>query len=113
MTFSKKLKKLREFKNVTQQELADYLHVERATVAGWEVKGKQPDYQRLKKIAVFFGVTTDFLLGIKDNPVLEDSYMIKLLAIEPKLNEEEREYLFEHIEFAMKQIDKKRKSKLE
>ena len=62
MRFAATLKELREEKSITQAELADELGITRSTVAGYETKGKQPDYERLIAIARFFGVSIDYLL---------------------------------------------------
>ena len=62
MKFASTLKLLREQNHVTQKELADYLKVTRSTIAGYETKGKQPDYERLLRIAAYFGVSADYLL---------------------------------------------------
>lgn len=66
MTFSKKLKQLREERGKTQQDIADILGVGRPTIAGYETKGKQPDYDKLKILANYFDVTIDYLLGRTD-----------------------------------------------
>ena len=66
MSFGKRLKQLRLKNNVTQQELADYIGVGRASIAGYETKKKHPDYDRLKLIAKFFNVSTDYLLEVTD-----------------------------------------------
>lgn len=39
MVFGEVLESLREERGVTQDKLAHYLHVNRATIAGYEVKG--------------------------------------------------------------------------
>ena len=57
------LKKLRDSKNITQAELARILQVTPAAVGLWEQGRRLPDYGSLIKIAAYFGVTTDFLLG--------------------------------------------------
>ncbi len=62
MKFAAMLKELREKKGITQSQLADELGITRSTVAGYETKGKQPDYERLIEIAAFFGVSVDYLL---------------------------------------------------
>ncbi len=62
MNFAETLKMLREINNVTQAQLAAYLKVSRPTIAGYETKNHQPDYEKLVKIAEFFHVTVDFLL---------------------------------------------------
>ncbi len=77
MNFANTLKNLRESHDVTQEQLAEYLKVTRPTVAGYETKNRQPDYERLIKIADFFNVTVDYLLtgfNLPENaPVNESS----------------------------------------
>ncbi len=66
MNFSKRLKMLRDKKGLTQQDIANVLGVGRATIAGYETKGKQPDYEKLVKLADFFNVSIDYLIGRTD-----------------------------------------------
>lgn len=66
MNFANRLKKLREDKGLIQQDIADLLHVGRATIAGYETKGKQPDYEKLVLLAKYFNVSIDYLLGNSD-----------------------------------------------
>lgn len=62
MDFANTLKNLREVNNVTQEQLANYLKVSRPTIAGYETKARQPDYERLEKISEFFHVSIDYLI---------------------------------------------------
>ncbi len=75
MNFANTLKNLREVNNVTQEQLAEYLKVTRPTIAGYETKSRQPDYERLQKIADYFNVSIDYLVrGVsqdKQTPVKE------------------------------------------
>ena len=58
------LKKYRvKVNNLTQQKLADALGVSRSTVAMWENGKNEPDNDMLGKIAEYFHITTDELLG--------------------------------------------------
>lgn len=66
MGFAERLKTLRQDADVTQEELANYLQVSRSTIAGYESKGRQPDYDKLYMIACFFHVSTDYLISGKD-----------------------------------------------
>ncbi|AEM79783.1 helix-turn-helix domain-containing protein [Thermoanaerobacter wiegelii] len=66
MTFSDRLKELRKEKNLTQEDLAKILGISRSTIAGYETERKEPDYETLKKIADFFNVSIDYLLGRTD-----------------------------------------------
>jgi transcriptional regulator with XRE-family HTH domain len=62
-----RLKQLRNEKVITQQELADLLNVGRPTVAGYETKGKEPDFAKLIVLAEYFEVSIDYLLCKTDN----------------------------------------------
>ena len=66
--FSARLKNLRTAKNITQKELALLIGLDRTSVTKWETKGVVPDPQTLSKLASFFAVTTDYLLGVSDDP---------------------------------------------
>lgn len=62
--FAEKLKELRAIKGIgSQAELAGILGVTQQAVGLWERNKNMPDYETLKKIAVLFDVTTDYLLG--------------------------------------------------
>lgn len=61
--FGEKLKSLRESKNLLQKELADVLNTTSQTISGWEISRTKPDYDTLVKIANYFNVSTDYLLG--------------------------------------------------
>lgn len=63
MDFSVVLKDLREANDVTQEELAKYLKVSRSTVAGYETKRRQPDFDKLVMISKYFQVSVDYLLS--------------------------------------------------
>lgn len=63
MSFAEKLKALRSEKKVTQKQLAELLGVGRPTIAGYETKGKQPDFDKVIEIAEYFNVSIDYLIG--------------------------------------------------
>ena len=64
--FSQTLKELRLERQLTQSELADLLIINQRTISSWENGSREPDYDMLVKIAKFFDVTTDYLLGVED-----------------------------------------------
>jgi methanogenic corrinoid protein MtbC1/DNA-binding XRE family transcriptional regulator len=61
--FSDSLRELRKTKNLTQRELGDILGIGQTTVANYEQGARFPDSEMLVKIADFFTVSLDFLLG--------------------------------------------------
>ena len=68
MTFGARLRELRQNKGMTQAELAKALALGESTISFYEADKREPDYQTLKAVADFFGVTTDYLLGRTDDP---------------------------------------------
>jgi len=58
-----KLKELRKKKNLSQTELSYLLNVAQNTISQWENNVRKMDISTAKKIADFFDVTTDYLLG--------------------------------------------------
>ncbi|MEC1660998.1 helix-turn-helix transcriptional regulator [Bacillus sp. FSL R5-0560] len=70
---SDRLVELRKSKKLTQQGLADKLKITRSSLSQYEIGNRQPDYETLKKIADFFEVTTDYLLGYSNTkPVVKE-----------------------------------------
>lgn len=70
--FADKIKSLRLAKGISQEELAKYFGYQRQTASQWERLGAVPRTEVLQKLADFFGVTTDELLGreipVKNEP---------------------------------------------
>lgn len=61
--FAERLKMLRENKNVSQTQIADFLKISKQTYNNYERAIREPDFETIKKLAEYFNVTTDFLLG--------------------------------------------------
>lgn len=53
----------RHKRHVTQEELADFLGVTKASVSKWETKQSMPDIMILPQLAAYFDITIDELLG--------------------------------------------------
>ena len=70
--FGKRLSALRKQKGLSQYELADRLGYSRGQIANYEQGKREPDYETLQKIADFFDVTTDYLLGRTDIRTLNE-----------------------------------------
>ncbi len=64
--FGKRLKELREEKHLSQKEAGDIFHVKGPSFSRWETGVMEPDFDTLKKIAEYFGVSADYLLGLED-----------------------------------------------
>ena len=68
--------RLRHDKKITQEQLADFVGVTKASVSKWETKQSMPDILLLPQLAAFFDVTIDELLGYE--PQLSKEQMEKI-----------------------------------
>lgn len=66
MSFDKTLKELRIERGLSQQQLAAKLGQSQSAIAKWELSKTEPTASAIIKVAKFFGVSSDFLLGITD-----------------------------------------------
>lgn len=66
MTLGDMIRSKREEHDMTQQELADILHVTRQTVSRWESGSRCPDLILSKKIADIFDISLDELVSSSD-----------------------------------------------
>lgn len=64
--FCERLKELRKNRNLSQKALAIILKTNNSSVCDWECGRTQPDMETLVKIALFFDVSADYLLGLED-----------------------------------------------
>ena len=64
--FQEKLYELRKAMNLSQKQLAEKLNTNNSSICDWEKGRSQPDLQMLKNIALFFEVSSDYLLGLED-----------------------------------------------
>lgn len=73
--FRIKLKELRESCGLSQYTFANKFGVAQSTVGSWEAGKREPNFDTMQKLADFFDVTVDFLLGrsdIKKEPTVKD-----------------------------------------
>lgn len=62
---SQNIKKLRQSRSLTQEELAERLGVSYQSVSRWETGLSYPDIELIPEIAAFFEVSTDVLMGVE------------------------------------------------
>lgn len=63
--FCERLKELRLEKSLSTIQLAKKLNVSNSTISRWENEIIIPSIDNLYNIAIFFGVSTDYLLGLE------------------------------------------------
>ena len=62
--FGNQLKKLRNENGYTQQDIAKLFNVSKMTISAWENDKQEPSIEDISKLAIFFKVSTDYLLGL-------------------------------------------------
>ena len=71
MNFSIKLKELWTSQKLTQQQLADRIGVAKSVVSYYESGDRYPSYDVLVRIAHVFRTTTDYLLDVSKENVID------------------------------------------
>ena len=61
-----RIRNLREERDLTQQKVADYLHVKQNTYFQYEIGVLNYPVEVLIKLAVFYDVSMDYLLGLSN-----------------------------------------------
>jgi len=75
-----RLKKLRKEKKMTQDDVAKYLQIARATYSRYETEEREMTHESLVKLARLFDVSVDYILGRYDtNPILLNDEEIDLI----------------------------------
>ena len=64
--FAERLKELREEKGLSYSQLAKEIGVSYVSIGRWERNLRVPNIIDLKKIAEFFGVSADYLIGLSE-----------------------------------------------
>lgn len=64
-TFPQKLAQARKDAGYTQRQVAELLNMKQATIASYEVGRTEPDIETLGKLADFYCVSIDWLIGTK------------------------------------------------
>jgi HTH-type transcriptional regulator, competence development regulator len=119
--------KLRKEKGLSQYELADRLGFSRGKLSNYEQGSRQPDYDTLKKIADYFDVSIDHLLGreekgkTKEDSLEEVNNLVKEYGIEQfgffdiekwkDLSQEDIEEIKKHFEYVVFQAKQRNKDK--
>lgn len=91
-----RLKDLRKEKNLKQKEVAELVNKTIPCVCDWENGKKEPSIEDLIKLANFFEVTVDYLIGRSSDADLATTYSnltlyeSNLLAVVARLSKEDQ-----------------------
>ena len=88
----KMLRILRKEKGLSMKALGDCIGVAESTISQYETGKRQPDLETLSKLSDFFGVTTDYLIGRKEEPPQQNARAEKFKEIFNRLSEEDQDF---------------------
>ena len=95
MEFHERLRYLIDCEEIKIKDLAPKLHLAPSTLGNYVQGTREPDYDTLRRIADYFGVSIDYLLGHK-SPVTDDER--QLLALFRSFTPSQRRLLLEQAE---------------
>ncbi len=64
--FGERLRELRKERNFSQDDLQNEIGYSQSAIARWEANLQTPNIEVLVKVATYFNVSADYLLGLKD-----------------------------------------------
>lgn len=82
MTTGDRIIQLRKKRGLTRIELAETLGIPQTTLRNYEMNLREPKYELLIQIANEFQVSTDYLLGVTDDPEQKNSDMDESISEE-------------------------------
>lgn len=71
--FGKRLKDLRNAKNLTQKQLGDMIGVKNSIISFYENGDRMPSPEVIRLLAYYLHVTSDYLMGIEKKPTVDVS----------------------------------------
>ncbi len=115
MDLGEKLKNIRESKGFTQIQAAKALEISNVVLNRYEKNERRPDAEMLKRIAEFYNISVDYILGLTSNPnessITDLEEFIKNNDIkycgEP-VDKEDKENLLDFMKLAFKTIKNKK-----
>jgi transcriptional regulator with XRE-family HTH domain len=66
--FGNHLKKMRQSKNITQRQLAEFIGASERGIQNYELNVRKPNFDIIIKLCRYFDVSADYLLGLSDEP---------------------------------------------
>ena len=78
-----KIKLLREAKGLTQQQITQdpAFGIKQGTLSAYERNAREPNIETIRRIAEYFGVTSDYLIGISEHQTAECDAVGKVIPL--------------------------------
>jgi transcriptional regulator with XRE-family HTH domain len=102
MSIGQNIKKIREDKNLTQQQIAELIHMHRSNYSKIESGQRELSIDALNKIARYFGMTIDQIVNfdgaVPQEVTIEDKTMMEQVKMIQELEPEEKSMVFKMVD---------------
>ena len=105
MDVGKRIKALRKTRGLTQEQLAEKLGVQRATISNYEIGRRSPHLKELEKIASILGVSLDYF-GIGTNEVHDLIARAKMIFDNEEIPYQEKANVYKEVMRLYLEMDK-------
>ncbi|SDW60694.1 helix-turn-helix domain-containing protein [Paenibacillus sp. CF384] len=107
MTMGDRLRELRLRKHISQEEVARQIGITRSAYSHYEINNRQPVYETLKKLAILFNVSLDYIIGGEaarsETPVTPEA--IEIIRILNGMDQERRKQSIDRMMAVIRQAD--------
>ncbi|MGM2417507.1 helix-turn-helix domain-containing protein [Bacillus cereus group sp. BceL062] len=109
-TFGEHLKKFRNTRSLTQAELGDKVQLSRSQISNLETSFNEPDLDSLDRIATFFDISVDTLMGRKFTTSEKnlENVLDEIQTVFAGLNESQREQFCKQLKFYTQFLNEKK-----
>lgn len=124
MMLNIRLKELRQEKKISQKDLAEIIGVPQSSIGFFESGDRVPNLRNLEKLAKYFNVSTDYLLGISNirakaevvkvksmAKYFKDPFVMEIMEDVQELSDEGKEEVMKYIEYIQSKNQKKGEDK--
>ncbi len=106
MSLGERIRELRQKHDFSQQQLAEKIGLAKTIVWKYEKGQAVPSADVVKRIAVLFEVSTDFLIFDEsergNSPAISDKRLVKRFEEVAKMDQEDREFIIKAIDYVVK-----------
>ncbi|BBH19696.1 HTH-type transcriptional regulator Xre [Paenibacillus baekrokdamisoli] len=107
MTMGDRLRELRLRKSLSQEDVAKQIGITRSAYSHYEINNRQPVYETLKKLAVLFQVSLDYIIGGEpskpETPVTPEA--IEIIRILNSMDQDKRKQSIDRMMAVIRQAD--------
>ncbi|MDG0950692.1 helix-turn-helix domain-containing protein [Bacillus paranthracis] len=109
-TFGENLKSFRKIRSLTQAELGNKVQLSRSQISNLETNFNEPDLDSLDRIASFFDISVDTLMGRKftTNEKNLENVLAEIQMVFAGLDESQREQFCKQLKFYTQFLNEKK-----